>query len=377
MIDKRFRYRKKMNKTLFRIIVGGAALAVCIALIVFLTVYHVDDVEIVGNTRNSEEEVKDVALSGPLASNSFLLSVFRKNVVTDELPFVEDIKIEQVSPGKIRLHVNEKQIVGYVRYLDCNMYFDKDGIVVESEVAPDAGENTESTVVEPQQVIVDPVEVVDENETNYHAAVTDVPCITGLTFESVALEEKLPVKDDSVFNTILGIARIVEKYDIMPDQVEFNDKYEITLYYGTIRVTLGVDNLLEEKITRVAAILPKLTGKSGVLHMEDYTKDTVNIIFTEDVPEDEQTDSQEDTLEEDTQEEDTSEEDISEEESSEETTSGEDTSGEDVSGEDTSEEEGSEEDVSGEDTSEEEGSGEDASQEDASGEETLEEESTE
>ena len=357
MIDKRFRYRKKMNKTLFRIIVGGAALAVCIALIVFLTVYHVDDVEIVGNTRNSEEEVKDVALSGPLASNSFLLSVFRKNVVTDELPFVEDIKIEQVSPGKIRLHVNEKQIVGYVRYLDCNMYFDKDGIVVESEVAPDAGENTESTVVEPQQVIVDPVEVVDENETNYHAAVTDVPCITGLTFESVALEEKLPVKDDSVFNTILGIARIVEKYDIMPDQVEFNDKYEITLYYGTIRVTLGVDNLLEEKITRVAAILPKLTGKSGVLHMEDYTKDTVNIIFTEDVPEDEQTDSQEDTLEEDTQEEDTSEEDISEEESSEETTSGEDTSGEDVSGEDTSEE--------------------DASQEDASGEETLEEESTE
>ena len=169
-----------------------------------------------------------------------------------------------------------------------------------------------------------------------------MPCITRLTFESVALDEKLPVKDDSVFNTILGIARIVEKYDIMPDQVEFNDKYEITLYYGTIRVTLGVDNLLEEKITRVAAILPKLTGKSGVLHMEDYTKDTVNIIFTEDVPEDEQTDSQEDTLEEDTQEEDTSEEDISEEESS-----------------------------------EEEGSGEDASQEDASGEETLEEESTE
>ena len=139
----------------------------------------------------------------------------------------------------------------------------------------------------------------------------------------------------------------MEKYDIMPDQVEFNDKYEITLYYGTIRVTLGVDNLLEEKITRVAAILPKLTGKSGVLHMEDYTKDTVNIIFTEDVPEDEQTDSQEDTLEEDTQEEDTLEEDTSEE------------------------------DITEEESSEEEGSGEDASQEDASGEETLEEESTE
>ena len=366
-----------MNKTLFRIIVGGAALAVCIALIVFLTVYHVDDVEIVGNTRNSEEEVKDVALSGPLASNSFLLSVFRKNVVTDELPFVEDIKIEQVSPGKIRLHVNEKQIVGYVRYLDCNMYFDKDGIVVESEVAPDAGENTASTVVEPQQVIVDPVEVVDENETNYHAAVTDVPCITGLTFESVALEEKLPVKDDSVFNTILGIARIVEKYDIMPDQVEFNDKYEITLYYGTIRVTLGVDNLLEEKITRVAAILPKLTRKVRGASYGRLYQGYGQYHFTEDVPEDEQTDSQEDTLEEDTQEEDTSEEDISEEGKFRRNYFGEDTSGEDVSGEDTSEEEGFRGGRLRGRYFRRRGFREDASQEDASGEETLEEESTE
>ena len=359
-----------MNKTLFRIIVGSAALVVCIVLIVFLTVYHVDDVEIVGNTRNSEEEVKDVVLSGPFASNSFLLSVFRKTVVTDELPFVDDVKIEQVSPGKIRLHVNEKQIVGYVRYLDCNMYFDKDGIVVESEVAPDAGKNTQSEVVEPQQVVVDPVEVEDENETNYHAAVTDVPRITGLTFDQVVLEEKLPVKDDSVFNTILGIARIVEKYNIMPDQVEFDEKYEITLYYGTIRVTLGVDNLLEEKITRVAAILPKLTGKSGVLHMEDYTRDTVNIIFTEDVPEEEQTDSMEEDTDEENPEEENPDEDVSEEEVSE----------EEISLEETTQEESSEEESDSEESAGEESTGDDDSQEEFSeteDEETVTEEDSE
>ena len=62
----------------------------------------------------------------------------------------------------------------------------------------------------------------------------------------------------------------------------------MTLYYGTVRVTLGEDNLLEEKITRVAAILPKLTGKSGILHMEDYVKGAETIIFTEDVPEEEE-----------------------------------------------------------------------------------------
>jgi hypothetical protein len=363
LINRRFRYRKKMNKTLFRILVSSIALAVCIGLIVFLVVFHVDDVEIVGNTRNSEEEVEEVVLRGPLASNSFLLSLFRKTVVTDELPFVESVEIEALSPGKIRLHVNEKQIVGYVRYLDCNMYFDKDGIVVESEVADISDE--EDSAVEPDTVVA-PVEVQNENETAYHAAVTDVPYITGLKFDSVVTDKKLPVKDDSVFNTILGIARIVEKYQIMPDQVEFSDQYEITLYYGSIRVMLGVDNLLEEKITRVAAILPRLSGKAGILHMEDYTGDTVNIIFSEDVPEDESDEASNQEEETSGEESDTAEE-ISGEES--------DTAGETAGDteEDTLQEDTSQEETANEDASEEDSVQDETTEEDAAGEEMTEE----
>ena len=32
-------------------------------------------------------------------------------------------------------------------------------------------------------------------------------------------------------------------------------------------------------MTRVAAILPKLDGMAGTLHLEDYTEETQNIIF--------------------------------------------------------------------------------------------------
>ena len=42
---------------------------------------------------------------------------------------------------------------------------------------------------------------------------------------------------------------------------------------------LGADTDLEEKMTRVAAILPELEGMSGVLHLEDFTEDTQNIVF--------------------------------------------------------------------------------------------------
>ncbi|MFR0944129.1 MAG: hypothetical protein ACLSH1_06620 [Clostridia bacterium] len=62
---------------------------------------------------------------------------------------------------------------------------------------------------------------------------------------------------------------MTEKYNITPDSVEFNENSEIILhYYDTVRILLGTDTALEEKMTRVAAILPSLSGFSGELHME-------------------------------------------------------------------------------------------------------------
>ena len=46
---------------------------------------------------------------------------------------------------------------------------------------------------------------------------------------------------------------MTEKYNITPDSVEFNENSEIILhYYDTVRILLGTDTALEEKMTRVA-----------------------------------------------------------------------------------------------------------------------------
>ena len=106
-----------------------------------------------------------------------------------------------------------------------------------------------------------------------------MPLITGLSFDSVAVGEILPVEDTSVFNTILALTRMIDRYDIQPDYVEFAEDQSMTLYYGNVKIALGTDQELEEKMTRVAAILPKLDGLAGTLHLEDYTEETQNIIF--------------------------------------------------------------------------------------------------
>ncbi len=275
--------RKKRNKRRGRILLGIVFSGVVILTAAFLIIFHIDSVEIVGNTRNSDVAVRKSVLTGPFASNSFLLSRTRKKYQPDDLDFVNSVQVEMVSPSKIRIHVSEKQLIGYVKYLDCYMYFDKDGIVNESQVAEemDAKSSTE-----------------DEEDV-----LADVPYITGLMFDSIAVNEKLPVENENVFNTILGITRMVNKNDIKPDEIAFDEEYNITLYYGDIRINLGQDTLLEEKITRVVAILPKLSGKAGELHLEDYAADTENIIFSQDIEEDESDDGTEDESDESSDEE--------------------------------------------------------------------------
>lgn len=283
------RYRKKINKKILRIILGSILLLVCAGVLTFLLAFHVETVEVVGNTRYTEEEMKEVVLKGPFATNALLISWLKGKQDTKDIPFVESIKVEMVSNHKIRILVNEKQVIGYVRYLDCDMFFDKNGIVVESIVSEQTTASEDGTdVIAPEEIeAIQPEAIPDADQTVFNAAVTDVPLVEGLSYDYVTLEVALPVKNTQVFNTIQGIARMMEKLQLNPDKVSFDEKYNITMYFGSIQVTFGQDTLLEEKITRMAAILPELTGKSGTLHLEDYTDGITSIIFSNDVPEDE------------------------------------------------------------------------------------------
>lgn len=80
--------------------------------------------------------------------------------------------------------------------------------------------------------------------------------------------EKLPIKGSSVLTTAVALSTIFQKNDVIPDHIEFDSSYQITLTYGDVQVMLGKDEYLEDKMIRVSAILPKLSGEKGILHME-------------------------------------------------------------------------------------------------------------
>ncbi len=255
MKEKKEKNPSKRNRRIVVCSVLGAAAA---ALLVFWGLFYIRQVEVVGNTRYTAEEIEEMVIRGFLDHNSVFLSVFHKQVDLEDVPFLESAEVEYLGRDRVRLFVTEKNPIGYVRLNEIRYYFDQDGLVLEA---------------------VHESETAGTGETA--PALSDVPPVEGLPIDSAAVGETLKLENMSVFNTIQALDRMMEKYQMQPDSIQFDGDLSVTLRYGEIRVILGADTDLEEKMSRAASILPELQGMRGSLHLEDYTEDTQNIVFSQ------------------------------------------------------------------------------------------------
>lgn len=220
-------------------------LLLLIAWIFVTQKYTVRTVSVEGNSHYSNEEIKDYIMGGSYGNNSIYLTIKYKNKVIKGLPFVESMDVSILSPDSIKINVYEKALAGYVEYLGRYMYFDKDGIIVETSEEKTPG----------------------------------IPQVTGLQFGYLVLYEKLPVENDTIFKKIMNITQLLTKYEIATDKIYFDSSYAMTLYFGETRVELGTEENLDKKIKRLQSILPSIEGKSGSLRMENYTEGANNVTF--------------------------------------------------------------------------------------------------
>ena len=105
-----------------------------------------------------------------------------------------------------------------------------------------------------------------------------VPYFEGIQVKKVVMNEKLPIKD-VVLNTAVALSTIFAKNDLQPDYIQLEDDFTIDLIYGDITVKLGKDKYLEDKMSRMVAILPQITGEKGILHMENITESSKTVTF--------------------------------------------------------------------------------------------------
>lgn len=238
-------------------VTGLIAVLLLAGVIFFFTYYQVDEVQVMGSSHCSEKQIKKMVLRGPMASNSVLAPLIYTKKNTKDVPFVEGYTVTRLNRHTICVSVKEKDIVGCIPYLDSYIYFDRNGTFIESST--------------------------ERNEK--------IPFFDGIKVKHVIYNEELPIKDKMVMNTAVALSTIFQKNDKIPDHIEFSDDGQISLLYGDITVKLGKDEYLEDKMTRVLAILLLISDKKGILHAENVNDNSKMITLEQET--DETTDSSE------------------------------------------------------------------------------------
>jgi cell division protein FtsQ len=167
----------------------------------------------------------------------------------ENVPFIDAMDVSLKSPHTLHVTVYEKGIVGYLYNSEQghNVYFDKDGFVVE--ISSD---------------------IID-----------GVPRVDGLSCDEIVLYEQLPIEKD-ILKELLMLTQSLNRKELIPDSILFGRENSPILVYDSVWVQIGSTSLLTQKVERMEKILPKLTGESGVLHLENWSEENTNIVFDRD-----------------------------------------------------------------------------------------------
>lgn len=224
-------------KTSYIIMTVIAVIAV-LCILVFCFVFKATSVTIEGNDICTEEQIKDNYISGPLGSNTIVIWLKNKLGIYEPIPFIREAQIDVSFPSNVKIHVYEKTLVAYFYYMGQYIYFDKDGMILETS---------------------------SEN-------IKDVPCIEGISFTNFALYEHIEVSKEGQIDTILDLSELISHYGMDVDKVSFNNKNEVTLYCGNIKVFLGKQSLYDQQIASVSDVIRQAVADklSGTIDMKNY-----------------------------------------------------------------------------------------------------------
>ena len=257
--ERRRKKRRKIGLYILLILI----LLIAAGVFIVMNVFTVENVVVEGNELYSSTQIENMVLNDEYSWNSLYVDLKYRFVDIGEVPFVDTMEVSLDNPHTVHIKVYEKGMLGYlyINSIGQNAYFDKDGFVVETST-----------------------EVID-----------GVPKITGISCEEVVLYEKLQLENSDILRDLLNLTQTLKKYNLLPDEIQYDSNMEPVLYYGTIQVKIGSEDNLSQKVVRLSIILPQLDGLSGTLHLETWTPETTDIIWDR---AEEQSETEEETTEE-------------------------------------------------------------------------------
>lgn len=238
---------QKVQKNIRIVIIIVCVLLLCILGFSISTCFKLKDLQITGCSYYTEEEISKDFQQSVFDKNTLVFYIKYKFFKSISIPFVDGFDMDFISRNKIHINIYEKAMISCIKYMGEYLYLDKDGTVVESS----------------------------------SEKIEEIPLVTGLSFQEMILHEKLKIEEDRIFDTILAISLLIQRYELDIDKIFFNYNYEVTLHSGDIKILLGKQEYYDIQIADLTNILPIAQKKKlkGVLDMEEYTGDKSKIIF--------------------------------------------------------------------------------------------------
>ncbi len=240
------KHRKKRAKRKRLLIILLVLLCILAALVIIgIKGFQIHKVQVSGNELYTDEQIKESVLNDKYSWNALYVVLKHRFFKMQEVPFIDEMEVELVSMHTIKINVYEKAIIGYIAANDQNVYFDKDGFVVEIS----------------------------------KRLIDHVPKVEGIECNEVVVYEKLDLDDKHALSILLTFSQQLSKYGLVPKTIAFQDKKSLSADFGNVIVEMGDSEYLVEKVMRLNSIMPQLAGKSGTLHLENWTPLTTDVFF--------------------------------------------------------------------------------------------------
>ena len=230
---------RKKNKGLALKIAAGAVIVVAI---LFSPLFSIKDIVVDDMVAYSREEI--CLIGGIKEGDNLFLTLLRAGKKLEKDPYFKNVDMGMALPGTIKVNIEERRVKGYVSYMGSYLYIDETGLVMDSG-------------------------------TNFKE---NLPVFTGIAFDKFSIGKPLEVEDEEVLELVVRLTQLLTLHDALEkvDSVNVSDVDNITVTSGGVKVKLGENYDLEQKIRTMKEILAQLKDEDrGTLDLSDLSKPIV------------------------------------------------------------------------------------------------------
>lgn len=225
------------------------AFFIFILLILMLSPWlNIKQIEINGLKRLEESQIiREVGLDKE--TNLLAFNKWKAKASLKKNYYIQEVKIKKNFPNKIIFEIKERELAGYIPYINDYLYIDKSGFIVD--IKPNYTEK--------------------------------LPIIIGLEFDRFTLGKTLDTENKDAFNTVMKFTNSLNGKEIATDilKIDVSNLKDIHLYIGKIDVIIGNGEDINIKVNTLIEIMKNLDmEQKGFLDLSDINSDPVFKLMT-------------------------------------------------------------------------------------------------